>query len=109
MTKPGHYGKVTLASGYVYQIYAYVMSQDAHEPDVKSEGLMLHPVVDGHLDEEVLIQGHRIRFATVDLTAPPHALVAGFLAPLSSTPAAHEGSPSEVDLPGFAELSGALG
>ena len=30
---------------------------------------MLHPSLGDHLDEEVVIQGHRIRFATVDLMA----------------------------------------
>jgi 5-methylcytosine-specific restriction enzyme subunit McrC len=74
ITKPGRYGKPALASGYVYQIYAYLMSQDAREPDVKSEGLMLHPAVGGHLDEEVVIQGRRIRFATVNLLASPHRI-----------------------------------
>lgn len=79
VTKPNQFGKVTLSSGYVYQIYAYLMSQDAHEGGVKSEGLMLHPVVDGNLDEEVVIQGHRIRFATVDLAADPGRMADQFL------------------------------
>ena len=30
-------------------------------------GLLLHPTVDIDLDEEVIIQGHSIRFATVNL------------------------------------------
>lgn len=109
ITKPGHYREATLASGYVYQIYAYLRSQETPGPDAKTEGLMLHPAVGEHIDEEVVIQGHRIRFATVDLTSPPRALTAGFLAALSSTPAAHEGGPNEVDLPGFAELNSVPG
>lgn len=72
--KPGQYGNATLASGYVYQIYAYLMSQDARESYAKSEGLMLHPTVGDHVDEELVIQGHRIRFATVDLMAPPQTI-----------------------------------
>lgn len=75
VTKPNQFGKESLSSGYVYQIYAYLMSQDAQEPLTKTEGLMLHPVVDGDLDEEVVIQGHRIRFATVDLAADPQTMV----------------------------------
>jgi 5-methylcytosine-specific restriction enzyme subunit McrC len=31
--------------------------------------LLLHPAIGQMVDETVLIQGHRIRFATVDLTA----------------------------------------
>lgn len=79
VTKPNQFGKAALSSNYAYQIYAYLMSQDAHEVGPKSEGLMLHPVVDGDLDEEVVIQGHRIRFATVDLTANPGAMADQFL------------------------------
>jgi len=32
-------------------------------------GLLLHPSIGEMVDETVVIQGHRIRFATVDLTA----------------------------------------
>ncbi len=69
ITKSNQFGDLKLSSGYVYQIYAYLMSQEASETDPKSEGLMLHPVVGEPVDEEVAIQGHRIRFATVDLSA----------------------------------------
>lgn len=69
VTKTNQFGDLKLRSGYVYQIYAYLMSQEASETDRKSEGLMLHPVVGEPVDEEVVIQGHRIRFATVDLAA----------------------------------------
>lgn len=69
ITKTNQFGDLKLRSGYVYQIYAYLMSQEASEIDPKSEGLMLHPVVGEPVDEEVVIQGHRIRFATVDLAA----------------------------------------
>lgn len=83
VTKQGHYRHATFASGYVYQIYAYLMSQDVREPKAKSEGLMLHPTVGDHLDEEVVIQGHRIRFATVDLVASPRTLANELLAAIS--------------------------
>lgn len=79
VTKPGQFGKETLKSGYLYQIYAYLMSQDARETEPKTEGLMLHPVVDGSLDEEVVIQGHRIRFATVDLSGSAGTIADQFL------------------------------
>lgn len=44
---------------------------------------MLHPVVDGRFDEEVLIQGRRIRFATVDLTADGRKIADDFLAAIT--------------------------
>ena len=46
---------------------------------------MLHPAVGEHVDEEVTIQGHRIRFATVDLNASPQEIIAAFLDALSAT------------------------
>lgn len=79
----GYYKEATLASGYVYQIYSYLRSQDSPDVEPKTEGLMLHPSVGEQVDEEVVIQGHRIRFATVDLTAPPGAFAEGFLAAVS--------------------------
>lgn len=66
----GFHRDETLRSGYIFQIYAYLMSQhEKGEEHRRAEGLLLHPVVDGHVDEEVTIQGHRIRFSTVDLRA----------------------------------------
>jgi len=67
----GWYREETLRSGYLYQIYAYLRSQVGcgdHLAD-RAEGLLLHPSVGKTLDETVVIQGHKIRFATVDLTA----------------------------------------
>lgn len=85
ITKPGHYRAATLASGYVYQIYSYLRSQDGPEQRIRSEGLMLHPSIGERVDEEVVIQGHRIRFATVDLMAQPGQFVDGFLAAISDS------------------------
>jgi 5-methylcytosine-specific restriction enzyme subunit McrC len=63
----------TLRSGYIYQIYAYLRSQ-VGGGDLfadSASGLLLHPSMGETVDEEVIIQGHNIRFATVDLTAEP--------------------------------------
>jgi 5-methylcytosine-specific restriction enzyme subunit McrC len=67
----GWYREETLRSGYLYQIYAYLRSQvGCGDPLAdRAEGLLLHPSVGKTLDETVIIQGHNIRFATVDLTA----------------------------------------
>ena len=67
----GQFGDATLRSGYIYQIYAYLRSQE-HDGDslsMNASGMLLHPSVDGDVDEAATIQGHRIRFATVDLAA----------------------------------------
>jgi 5-methylcytosine-specific restriction enzyme subunit McrC len=63
----------TLRSGYIYQIYAYLRSQ-VGGGDVfadSASGLLLHPSMGETVDEEVTIQGHNIRFGTVDLMAEP--------------------------------------
>jgi len=67
----GWYREDTLRSGYVYQIYAYLRSQevDGNVLATNASGLLLHPSIDEMVDETVVIQGHAIRFATVDLGA----------------------------------------
>ena len=61
----------TLRSGFIYQIYAYLHSQVGRGDPLAdhASGLLLHPSIGETVDETVVIQGHRIRFATVDLTA----------------------------------------
>lgn len=66
----------TLRSHYVYQMYSYLRSQSGRN-DAASDnasGLLLHPSIGEDVDEAVVIQGHRIRFATVDLTLSPSAI-----------------------------------
>jgi 5-methylcytosine-specific restriction enzyme subunit McrC len=66
----GWYRDETLRSGYVYQIYAYLRSQEGKDPlDLNASGILLHPSIDKMVEESVEIQGHAIRFATVDLGA----------------------------------------
>ncbi|RZJ63048.1 MAG: 5-methylcytosine-specific restriction endonuclease system specificity protein McrC [Acidovorax sp.] len=67
----GWYREETLRSGYMYQIYAYLRSQVGRGDPLAdhASGLLLHPSVGEAVDETVVIQGHSIRFATVDLTA----------------------------------------
>jgi len=74
--KEGRFRKETLRSGYLYQIYAYLRSQE-RDDDPQSRtasGLLLHPAVGEQVDESVVIQGHEIRFATVDLGAQAAAI-----------------------------------
>jgi 5-methylcytosine-specific restriction enzyme subunit McrC len=65
----GWYREETLRSGYLYQIYAYLRSQEnPSDPlSISSTGVLLHPSIGSMVDETVTIQGHCIRFATVDL------------------------------------------
>lgn len=70
VTKGWHREK-TLRSGYLYQIYTYLRSQECVDDPLsqKATGLLLHPSTDEMIDEKAVIQGHAIRFATVDLAA----------------------------------------
>ena len=72
----GRHGDPTIRSGYLYQIYAYLRSQerDGDPLSLNASGLLLHPSVNGEIDEAATIQGHRIRFATVDLAADSQAI-----------------------------------
>ena len=51
-------------------VYAYLRSRAGlGEPFADSAiGLLLHPSVGADVDETAIVQGHAIRFATVDLT-----------------------------------------
>lgn len=66
----GRYRESTIRSGYIYQIYAYLRSQEKpnDEKTMKSTGILLHPSIGENINENVKIQGHQISFVTVDLT-----------------------------------------
>lgn len=66
----GRFGDERLKSGYLYQMYAYLRSQEGSDPRWDtSAGLFLHPAVGLRLYERAIIQGHSIAFATVDLSS----------------------------------------
>lgn len=64
-----NYGKTRLKSNHIFQLYAYLRSQEVDELSTTTSGILLYPSVGVNVDESVTIQGHRIRFATVDLAA----------------------------------------
>lgn len=68
--------EATLRSGYIYQIYAYLQSQTGRGDQLAdlAEGLLLHPAIGVAVDEAIMLQGHLIRFATIDLTADTDAI-----------------------------------
>ena len=66
----GRFGDASLKSGYLYQMYAYLRSQEGrHILWNAAAGLMLHPAIGSRRYEQVTIQGHVITFATIDLGA----------------------------------------
>ena len=58
------------------ELVGYLMSQSGSVDSLAqcACGLLLHPAIGQSVDETVVIQGHPIRFATVDLTAPALAI-----------------------------------
>ena len=73
----GWHREESLRSGYMYQIYAYLRSQEGNGDPISNHasGLLLHPSIDEEVvDEAAVIQGHEIRFATVDLRAQSHQI-----------------------------------
>lgn len=71
----GRFRDSGLKSGYLYQMYAYLRSQEGSAFQWEgSEGLFLHPAIGGALHEHVVIQGHKISFATVDLAGTAAAI-----------------------------------
>jgi 5-methylcytosine-specific restriction enzyme subunit McrC len=64
------FGNEGFKSGYIYQMYAYLRSQEGRGQRWEgSAGLFLHPAVGIHVNERVVIQNHSITFATVNLSS----------------------------------------
>jgi 5-methylcytosine-specific restriction enzyme subunit McrC len=62
-----------LKSGYLYQLYTYLRTQerDDEASSISVEGILLHPQIGGSVDEWMDLQGLRMRFKTINLTAQP--------------------------------------
>lgn len=63
------YKEAMLRSGYLYQLYSYLRTQEAQTlgQGWRSEGMLLHPQCGPAVDVYVDMQGHRLRFKTIDL------------------------------------------
>ncbi len=77
----GWYRKETLQSKHLYQMYAYLRSQEENGDPLaaNASGLLLHPAVDNMVDEWIRMQGHTIRFATIDLGSDTQGIRAQLL------------------------------
>ncbi|MCZ0963509.1 5-methylcytosine-specific restriction endonuclease system specificity protein McrC [Paracoccus benzoatiresistens] len=71
LTKSQH-GASRFKTSHLYQLYAYLRSQEQPgDPlSMSSDGILLYPSVGMDVDEAALIQGHRLRFVTIDLARP---------------------------------------
>ena len=67
-------------SRHLYQIYAYLRSQADVPPLTRlAEGVLLYPTTEHTIDEAAQLQGHVLRFTTVNLAGLPSDLRAGLL------------------------------
>lgn len=66
-----NYRRDILRSGYLYQIYAYLRTQEntSDPASLTAEGILLHPQVGTPVDERMVVQGHAVCLKTIDLTA----------------------------------------
>lgn len=71
------FGSDRFKTGHLYQLYAYLRSQEK-ETDSRSkqsEGWLLYPAIGQNIDETAIIQGHAVRFVTIDLTRPSYNII----------------------------------
>jgi 5-methylcytosine-specific restriction enzyme subunit McrC len=74
-------GSDSLKSEHLYQLYAYLRTQ-AEVGDgraAKAEGVLLYPSLGVDVDEAVTMQGHRLRFASVNLARDAEDITARLL------------------------------
>ena len=81
----------TLSSQYIYQIYAYLMSQERDDDALSNSatGMLLHPSVGEDVNEAAIIQGHEVRFVTVDLAASSRVIRDRLLHIINISPLEH--------------------
>ena len=85
--RKGWHREKTLKTEYIYQMYSYLRSQEGQgDPlDNNSAGILLHPAISEGIDESVFIQGHQMRFLTVDLTKSHKEIKQSLLALVMTT------------------------
>lgn len=67
----GWYRDETLRSGYLYQMYAYLRSQEGSDDPLNENagGLFIHPSIGEDISKYAVIDNHKIQFSTVNLAA----------------------------------------
>jgi 5-methylcytosine-specific restriction enzyme subunit McrC len=81
------FGPERISRHHLFQIYAYVQSQTTRDELAgTSEGVLLYPTIRRHVDEFIVVQGHRYRFLTVDLAGETSAIREQLLSVVASTP-----------------------
>jgi 5-methylcytosine-specific restriction enzyme subunit McrC len=67
----GQYGKSVFNSSHLYQMYAYLRSQEHLSNAYRAaSGILLYPAIQHKLSERIDLQEHTVRIESVDLTLP---------------------------------------
>lgn len=61
-----HYNKESIRSGNLYQLYAYLKNEKSANT-YSTEGILIYPTVSKELDEDYVIDGHKVKIATINL------------------------------------------
>ncbi|CAM3760581.1 5-methylcytosine-specific restriction enzyme subunit McrC [Vibrio aerogenes CECT 7868] len=71
------FGSQKFKSLNIYQLYSYLLSQEKKEDNLSlsSSGMLLYPSIGESYDEFVTMQGHDIRFCTVDLSEKSELII----------------------------------
>ena len=65
------WGKQIFDSSHLYQLYAYLKSQEhVSEPHRNASGILLYPAIHERFSERIELQDHVMRVECIDLTAP---------------------------------------
>jgi 5-methylcytosine-specific restriction enzyme subunit McrC len=65
------WGKAVFDSSHLYQLYAYLRSQEhLSELHRSASGILLYPAIENRFSERVELQDHVMRIECVDLSAP---------------------------------------
>jgi 5-methylcytosine-specific restriction enzyme subunit McrC len=65
------WGKPVYDSSHLYQLYAYLRSQEQLSLAYRAaDGILLYPAVQAGFSEAFVVQGHAIRMESVNLAAP---------------------------------------
>lgn len=85
--KKGRYREQSFKTDYIYQLYAYLRSQEKiTDPlSLTSSGMLLHPAIDISVNEAVTIQGHKLKFCTIDLAQDALTIKSNLLRLLDET------------------------
>lgn len=70
LLKSGQYREESLSSAYLYQMYAYLRTQEEQPHGQCATGILLHPALEASNTLTCTIQGHAFVFAAVNLNAP---------------------------------------